>query len=96
MNVKWIFFSKNALCCLTDSQSSICKEALQYYKFRDGLPTLPSTECYRNQQIKIGVMLTDSPFSFSFFYFFFKKIYLTYLTVCFFHGLTMANYNAVQ
>lgn len=26
-------------------------QTLQYYKFRDGLPTLPSTERYTDQQI---------------------------------------------
>lgn len=37
-------------------------QVLQYYEFRDGLPTLPSTECYTDQQIMRDVMLTDAPF----------------------------------
>lgn len=50
-------------------------QALQYYKFRDGLPTLPSTECYTDQQIMRNVMFNR----FSLFFFslsFFLKIFL--------------------
>lgn len=49
-------------------------QGLQYYEFRDGLLTLPSTECYIDQQIVRDVMLTDAPIFFflSPFFFFLK------------------------
>lgn len=52
-------------------------KALQYYKFRHSLPTLPSTEHYIDQQSMRETMVIDSPFSLCLFLeFFCKCIYL--------------------